>query len=114
MTKDSIDYVKKCSKCQKHAPFHVAPIEEPSMIMSPWLFSKWGIDLLGPFLLILGQVKYLIVIIDYSTKWVEAELLSTITAAQARKFVWRNIFTHFKILDSMVTDSGTQFINQTF
>ena len=54
--------------------------------MLPWPFSKRGINLLGPFPLALGQVSYLIMAIDYFTKWIEAEPLSSITAAQARKF----------------------------
>ena len=57
-----------------------------SMIMLPWPFSKRGINLLGLFPLALGQVSYLIMAIDYFTKWIEAEPLSSITAAQARKF----------------------------
>ena len=44
----------------------------------------------------------------------EVELLSTITAAQAWKFIWRNIFTRFRIPNSVVTDNGTQLINQKF
>ena len=112
VTKDSIDYTKKCPNCQKHAHFHVAPVEELSTIMSPWLFSKWRIDHLGPFLFTSGRVKYLIVVIDYFTKWVEVEPLSTIMVAQAQKFIWRNIFTRFGIPDSMATDNWSQFIDQ--
>ena len=79
--------------------------------MSSWPFNKWGIDLLGPFLLALGQVKYLIIVIDYFTKWVEVEPLSTITVTQAQKFVWRSIFTRFRIPNSVVTDNKMQFID---
>ena len=91
------------------------PISMSSLatIMSRWLFSKWKIDPLGLFPFTLGQVKYLIVVIDYFIKWVKAEPLSTITTAQARKFVWRNIFTRFRIPDSMVTNNGMQFINRS-
>ena len=84
MTKDSVDFVKKCLKCQQHAHFHVASAEELSTIMSLWLFNKWGIDLLGYLPLTLRQVKYLIVAIDYFTKWVEAEPLSTIGSPSSK------------------------------
>ena len=81
--KDAVNYVKKGPKCQQHAYFHIAPIEELLTIMSPWPFSMWGIDLVGPFPLALGQMKYLIVAIDYFTRWIKAEPLSSIMAAQA-------------------------------
>ena len=68
MTKDSIDYVKKCPKFQQHVHFHVTPIDERSTIMSHWPFNKWEIDLLGAFPLASGQGKYIIVAIDYFTK----------------------------------------------
>ncbi|GJY09719.1 reverse transcriptase domain-containing protein [Tanacetum coccineum] len=41
---------------------------------SPWPFYKWGIDIAGPFLEGPGKVKFLIVAIDYFTKWIEARL----------------------------------------
>ena len=95
MIKDAVEFVKKYPKCQQYANFHVTLAEELSTILSPWLFFRWGIDLLGPFPLAVGQVKYLIIVVDYFTKWIEVKPLSSITAAQARKFVWRNIFTRF-------------------
>ena len=82
--------------------------------MSPWPFSKWRINLLDPFSLAVGQEKYLIVAIDYFTKWIKAEPLSSIINAQAWKFVWWNIFTRFGILESLITDNGTQFIDRKF
>ena len=47
-------------------------------ITSLWPFSPWGIDIVGPLPQGKRQVKFLLVDIDYSTKWVEAEALPAI------------------------------------
>jgi len=47
---------------------------------SPLPFIWWGIDILGPFPKAAGQVKFLVVAIDYFTKGIEAQALATITA----------------------------------
>ena len=46
---------------------------------APWPFAQWGLDIIGLFLTIIRQLKFLVVGIDYFTKWVEAEALATIT-----------------------------------
>ena len=61
-----------------------------------------------------GQVKFLIVTIDYFTKWVEAEALATITEARIRSFVWKNIICRFGIPMTIISDNGWQFDNQGF
>ena len=43
-----------------------------------WSFTQWGLDIMGQFLIAVRQLKFLIVGIDYFTKWVEAETLATI------------------------------------
>ena len=48
-------------------------------ITSPWPFAQWGIDIIGPLLTSRRQMKFLVVKIDYFTKWVEVERLSIIT-----------------------------------
>ncbi|XP_015931648.1 uncharacterized protein LOC107457962 [Arachis duranensis] len=68
LQKDVTEFVKKCQPCQMHANFHVAPPEELISITFSWPFAKWGLDLLGPFLPAPGQVKYLIVGVNYFTK----------------------------------------------
>ncbi|CAL1392604.1 unnamed protein product [Linum trigynum] len=74
-----------------------------------WPFAQWGMDLLGPFPKAHGQMKYLIVAVDYFSKWIEAEPLATVTEAQVRKFTKKNIFTRFSLPESIVTDHGKQF-----
>ncbi|MCI53488.1 gypsy retrotransposon integrase-like protein, partial [Trifolium medium] len=78
MQQDSKEHVKKCDKCQKHADMHLAPPNELKSLSYPWPFAWWGMDILGPFTTGLAQSKYLIVGIDYFTKWVEAEPLANI------------------------------------
>nr|KYP54877.1 Gypsy retrotransposon integrase-like protein 1 [Cajanus cajan] len=87
------EFVKKCVQCQKHENLIHASAAELHSISSPWPFALWGIDILGPFPMAKGQVKLLIVVVDYFTKWIEAEPLATITATNVQKFVWKNIIT---------------------
>ena len=83
-------------------------------ITSPWPFAQWGIDIVGPLPLGKRQVKFLLVAIDYFTKWVEVEALATITEAKIRNFVWKNIICKFGIPMTIISDNGWQFDNQDF
>ena len=83
-------------------------------ITSPWPFAQWGIDIVGPLPLGKGQVKFLLVTIDYFTKWVEAEALAMITEARIQNFVWKNIICRFKIPLTIISDNGRQFDSQGF
>ncbi|XP_057739801.1 uncharacterized protein LOC130956862 [Arachis stenosperma] len=80
----------------------------------PRPFAQWGVNLLGPFPPGPGQVKYLIVAIDYYTKWVEAEPLASITAANCQKFMWKQVVTRFGIPEVVVSDNKTQFTDKKF
>ena len=59
-------------------------------------------------------MKFLVVGIDYFTKWVEAEALATITEKNIRSFVWRNIIYRFGIPRILVSNNGKQFDNSAF
>ncbi|XP_064941035.1 uncharacterized protein LOC135594623 [Musa acuminata AAA Group] len=76
--------------------------------------AQWGLDILGPLPPASGQRKYIIVGVDYFTRWVEAEPLATITESQVEKFVWRNLVTRFGLPQSIVTDNGPQFAGRRF
>jgi len=67
-------YVKACKKCQEFGSLNHIPAQELQGIISPWPFAKWGMDILGPFPLGQGQTKFMIVIVDYFTKWIEQKL----------------------------------------
>ncbi|GJR16890.1 reverse transcriptase domain-containing protein [Tanacetum coccineum] len=75
-------------------------------ITSPLPFYKWGIDIAGPFPEGPSKVKFLIVAIDYFTKWIEAKPVGTITGNQVKKFVWDNIVCRFGLKGEIVSDNG--------
>ena len=87
MQVDAVELVKKCDKCQRFKNVQRLPVERLTMIASSWPFAQWGIDIVGPLPLGKSQVKFLLVAIDYFTKWVKAEALSTITEARIQSFV---------------------------
>ena len=76
--KDATDLVKKCRICQEHAKISRLPSEPLTSIASPWPFQQWSLDILGPLPIGKGQCKFVIVAVDYFTKWAEAEPLATI------------------------------------
>jgi hypothetical protein len=107
MNADAAAHVKTCDVYQLHAPLGHLPVTDLYSMTSTWPFHTWGLDLLGPFDAVPGQLKHLLVAVDYFTKWIEAEPSSTITSARAHNFVFRTIICRFGILAAMVTDNGT-------
>nr|XP_043638087.1 uncharacterized protein LOC122609091 [Erigeron canadensis] len=79
MHRDTVVKIQKCDSCQIHVAVPKAPKSELIPVTSAWPFSKWGIDIVGPFPPAPGKVKFLVVAIDYFTKWVEAKPLATIS-----------------------------------
>ena len=112
--KDAIGLVKKCRICQEHAKISRLPSEPLTSITNPWPFQQWGLDILGPLPIGKGQCKFIIVAVDYFTKWAEAEPLATITEQKIRNFVWRAIICRFGIPRALVSDNGKQFNNAKF
>ncbi|GJX47096.1 reverse transcriptase domain-containing protein [Tanacetum coccineum] len=68
----------------------------------------------GPFLEGPGKVKFLIVAIDYFTKWIEEKDVTTITGNQVKKFMWDNIVCRFGLRGEIISDNGKQFRDNPF
>ena len=112
--KDAQAYVKACNKCQRFSNLIRQPSKELTPMTALWPFAQWGLDIIGPFLTGFRQLKFLVIGINYFTKWVEAEALATITERNIRSFVWRNIIYKFEISRVLVSDNGKQFDNIAF
>ena len=74
MNRDCHQYVKRCPKCQIYANLQHVPPSFLYTYASPWPFSTWGIDIIGKITPPgTGGHEYILVAIDYFTKWVESQ-----------------------------------------
>ncbi|RVW17418.1 Gypsy retrotransposon integrase-like protein 1 [Vitis vinifera] len=114
MKKDAAAYVKRCDKCQRHAPIPHMPSTTLKSISGPWPFAQWGMDIVGPLPAAPAQKKFLLVATDYFSKWVEAEAYASIKDKDVTKFVWKNIICRFGIPQTIIADNGPQFDSIAF
>ncbi|GKB36391.1 reverse transcriptase domain-containing protein [Tanacetum coccineum] len=77
-------------------------------------FQKMGNGHCGSLSEAPGKLKYLIVAIDYFTKWLGAKPLASITGRQVKNFAFDNIVCRFRIPATIITDNITQLINKSF
>ena len=78
-------------------------------MISPWPFSQWGIDIVGPLLTALAQKKLLLVATDYFSNWIEAVAFASIKDKDVTQFILKNIICQFGIPRSIVSDNKPQF-----
>ena len=109
-----MEYVKKCDQCQRFTPSIHQPGEVLNLLSSPWPFTQWGLDIVGPFPKAAGNKRYLLVDTNYFIKWVKVEPLANIRDVDAKRFFWRNIVTRFGVPRTLISVNGLQFDSKTF
>ena len=72
---------------------------------SPLALCLIGTDILSHFPIRTREMKFLLVGINYFTKWVEAEPIAKIIEQNVKSFIWKNIICHFGILRVLVSDN---------
>ena len=77
------------------------------------LFDVWGIDYMGPFPKS-GDTEYILVVVDYVSKWVEALPCQAVDSKHAKKMFHEVIFPQFITPWLVISDGGPHFINKTF
>ena len=82
-------------------------------ILEVELFDVWGIDFMGPYISFQNN-KYILVVVDYVSKWVEAIALPTNDSKVVVKFLKKNIFTRFGVPRVIISDRGSHFQNHHF
>ncbi|GKG43053.1 reverse transcriptase domain-containing protein, partial [Tanacetum coccineum] len=107
MHKDARELIRVCDDYQAHASVPKLPKADMILVKLAWLFIKWGMDIVGPLSEGPRRVKYLIVAINYFTKWMEAKPVATITGKQIVNFTWDNIVCRFGIPATIIINNGT-------
>jgi hypothetical protein len=77
------------------------------------LFDVWGIDYMGPFLKS-ENYEYILVVVDYVSKWVEAIPCKAADAKNSKKMFEEIIFPRFRVPRMVISDGGSHFIDKSF
>ena len=111
MYQDARKFVEKCDKCQRVGNISKRNEMPLTNILEVELFDVWGIDFMGPFPSSFNN-QYILVAVDYVSKWVEAIATQTNDSRVVIKFIKKNIFTRFGIPRAIISDEGTHFCNR--
>ncbi|GJW90013.1 reverse transcriptase domain-containing protein [Tanacetum coccineum] len=112
--KKFLTLLNACHSVDPLGELRVAPISQlkRSSIQFAEIFDMWGIDFYGPFPSSRGN-KYILVAVDYLSKWVEAKALPTNDARVVCKFL-KSLFARFGAPRAIISDRGTHFCNDQF
>ena len=108
LIRDAYFWCKTCDACQRTGPQRLT-YEPQRVVTSFGPFEKWGIDAIGPLPRTSSGKQYIIVGVDYMTRWAEAAATSRITAEEVAKFIFENICCRFGTPLEILSDRGPGF-----
>ncbi|XP_047250125.1 uncharacterized protein LOC107858080 [Capsicum annuum] len=107
MERDFINLVRKCHECQVHGDSICSPLSELHTVTAPWPFVSWGMDVIGPIKpKALSGHRFILVAIDYFTKWVEEATFKSVTKKVMVDFIHSNIIFQFGIPKIIVMNNA--------
>ena len=113
MYEDTKDFIRRCPNCQKHGGIIARNAMPLTNNLQVELFDAWGIDYMGPFPKS-NNCEYILVAMDYVSKWLEAMPCRAADAKDARKMFHEIIFPRFGTPRMVISDEGSHFIDTTF
>ncbi|KAG7594128.1 Ribonuclease H-like superfamily [Arabidopsis thaliana x Arabidopsis arenosa] len=113
MFRDAQQFISRCDSCQRKGNISRRNEMPQNPILEVEIFDVWGIDFMGPFPSSYGN-KYILVAVDYVSKWVEAIASPTNDSRVVLKMFKTIIFPRFGIPRVVISDGGTHFINKVF
>ena len=111
--KDARSFVLACDRCQRTGNMTRRSEMPLNFILEVEIFDVWGIDFMGPFPSSRGN-EYILVAVDYVSKWVEAMACRKADSNAVRRFFNEVIFPRFGVPRAVISDGGKHFINRQF
>ena len=110
MEADCAAHVRKCHKCQIYGDLKHMPPVSLHCLASPWPFSTWGIDIIGKIHPRASNGhEYILVAVDYFTKWVEAASYKVLNSKKVSQFIQTNIICRYGVPSKVIFDNGSHF-----
>ncbi|CAN6562387.1 unnamed protein product [Malus baccata var. baccata] len=110
--KDARTYCLTCDRCQRMGNIGTKDQMPQQPLSFVEIFYGWGIDFMGPFPPSYG-FTYILLAVDYVSKWVEAKATRTNDSKVVADFVKTNIFARFGMPRVLISDGGSHFCNRT-
>jgi hypothetical protein len=113
ISKDAKEYCENFDFCQRVGK----PSKRDELPLRPRVtlkvFEKWEIDFVGPINppTRISGARYIIIVIEYLTRWDEATTVKYCSANIAMHFLFKHLITRFGFPRIMMSDQGTHFIN---
>ncbi|GKF38372.1 reverse transcriptase domain-containing protein, partial [Tanacetum coccineum] len=109
---DAYELIKSCDAFQRQGKISQRDEMPQNAIQVCEIFDVWRVDFMGPFPSS-RENKYILVTVDYLSKWVEAKALPTDDARVVVKFL-KSLFSRFGAPRAIISDRGTHFCNDKF
>jgi Integrase zinc binding domain/Integrase core domain len=110
MKHDIIKYVSSCETCQKRRKGKIQTVMQPArMVAIP--FYHVGIDVIGPLPITSQGNRYVILAVDFFSKWVEAKAVDKADAHSVAQFLYDEIICRHGVPKELTSDRGSEFVN---
>ena len=100
--------MKHCEACQRMGNISIRNEMPLQGILVVQIFDVWGIDFMGPFPSSFGN-SYILIAVDYVSKWVEASACPRNDAITVVGFIQRNILSRFGAPRTIISNEGSHF-----
>ena len=113
MYEDTKNFIWRCGACQRHGNINSRDAMPLTKNLQIELFDVWGIDYMVPFPKS-KNCEYILVAVDYISKWVEAMPCRATDAKNSKKMFEETIFPRFRVPRIVISDGGTHFTDKNF
>ena len=110
LVNDVDEMVMTCDACQKHSNINKKCSQLHPIKVKEEVWSRIGIDLMGPLNETPRGNKYIITCTDYFSKWPEADALKTKSADEVSCFLYK-LLTRYGVAEIVMSDQGREFVN---
>lgn len=106
------EYIKNCPDCQRYKASNQKPAGLLSTPIYAQRFETLAIDLFGPLPESDDGKRWIFIVEDTSTKWVELFALETATSERCAKLLIDEVFLRYGLPRKLISDNGVQFISE--
>jgi hypothetical protein len=114
MIDNAAKLVSTCEACQRFSRKMKAPAQPVQLIAPSWPLQRWGIDIVEKLTPAQGNYTFIVVAVEYFTKWIEAKPLTNMSSTTIKKLFWHNIICRHGVPRHIIVDNAKYFDNAKF